>query len=76
MNGTMRYTLINGFFSLFFMTSSHFLHDLLPEDSGRLYKKHEVSNPIYYKPDMTLKRRVYVLLYSLNQIRKFNTYCK
>ena len=54
-----------------------FVHDdELRARALRLYKKHEVSNPIYYKPDMTLKRRVYVLLYSLNQIRKFNTYCK
>ena len=42
----------------------------------RLWKQGKWSNPIIYAPDMTLKRRLYVAAYELNQIKKFNTYCK
>ena len=54
-----------------------FVHDKALRDRAmRLYRKGEVSNPIVFKPDMTFKRRLYVLAYSLNQIKKFNKYYK
>lgn len=54
-----------------------FVHDEELRDRAlRLYKEKKVSNPIVYKPDMTLKRRLYAAAYGFNQIRKFNKYCK
>lgn len=40
----------------------------------RLFKEGKWSNPIIYKPDMTLKRRAYAAAYGLNQIKKFSKY--
>ena len=54
-----------------------FVHDdEMRARAMRLFKEGKWSNPIIYKPDMTLKRWAYVAAYELNQIKKFNTYCK
>ncbi|MCR4615362.1 MAG: ATP-grasp domain-containing protein [Clostridiales bacterium] len=42
----------------------------------KLFRNGEWSNPIIFKPDMTLKRWLYVAAYEINQIKKFNKYYK
>ncbi len=41
-----------------------------------LFRRGKWSDPQIYRPDLTVKRRVYNALYHLNQIRKFHKYMK
>lgn len=50
--------------------------DELRSRALRLFKEGKWSNPIIFKPDMTLKRHLYVAAYEFNQIKKFNKYYK
>jgi D-aspartate ligase len=57
-----------------YVVKHYVLDPVLRDKALALMRAGRASDPNWYAPDLTLKRRAYNLAYHVNQVRKFRTY--